>query len=81
MNDWCRSLDIEVPSLASVKDHTEANTYSLLIVALLEEGRPLSLAEVADRFEDAGIAPAPRALRSLKRCRPARAPVYRDGDH
>ena len=55
--------------------------YSLLIVALLEEGGPLTLQNVADQFEHAGIGTKAEALRSLQRCRPARAPVYRDGDH
>lgn len=40
----------------------------------------MTLVEVATRFDEAGIAPADHALRSLKRCKPARAPVYRDGD-
>ncbi len=33
------------------------------------------------RFEEAGLAPAPEALASLKQCQPARPPIYRDGDH
>jgi len=80
-NPTCRSLGIAPPDLARLKDHREANTYSLLIVALLERGVPMTLAEVADRFAAAGVAPRERALLSLKRCKPARAPVYRDGDH
>jgi hypothetical protein len=52
-----------------------------LIVALLERGQPMTLVEVAERFTEAGIArAADAALASLQRCRPARAPVYRDGD-
>lgn len=77
---YCEALGIDVPSLESVRDHEEAGPYSLLIVALLERGSPMTLAEVAGRFDEAGIAPAANALVSLKRCRPARAPVYRDGD-
>ncbi|MBX3161893.1 MAG: hypothetical protein KF773_38385 [Deltaproteobacteria bacterium] len=49
-------------------------------MALLERGGPMSLDEVAGRFADAGIASAADALAALKRCRPARPPVYRDGD-
>lgn len=78
--DWCEVLDIEAPCLEAVKDHREANTYALLIVALLERGAALSLAEVAERFEAAGIDLRGRALRSLQRCRPGRPPVYREGD-
>lgn len=81
MTNWyCDELGIEVPRLEQVKDHREANVYVLLIVALLEHGSPMTLAQVARRFEEAGIAPVDRALASLQRCRPDRAPVYRDGD-
>lgn len=79
-NPWCRALGIQVPVLESVADHPEANTYSMLIVALLEAGEPMTLSEVAYRFEVAGIADQPDARRSLARCKPDRAPVYRDGD-
>jgi hypothetical protein len=79
-NPWCRALGIQVPALESVVDHPEANTYSMLIVALLEAGEPMTLSEVAYRFEVAGIADRPDARRSLSRCKPDRAPVYRDGD-
>jgi len=80
VNAWCEILSIAVPSLRSVRGHPEANTFALLLVALLERGEPMTLEDVARRFKEAGIASAPDALRSLKRCRPARPPVYRDGD-
>ena len=62
------------------KDHREANYYRLLLVFLLERGEPVTLREAAQRFEEAGVAPAVHALASLKRCKPGRAPIYRDGD-
>lgn len=40
----------------------------------------MTLAEAARRFEEAGIAPARDALASLRRCKPGRPPIYRDGD-
>ena len=80
MNPYCQALGIEVPRLEAAKNSPDANTYSLLIVALLELGRPITLEAAAARFEGAGIAPAGQALASLKRCRPARPPIYRDGD-
>jgi hypothetical protein len=55
-------------------------TTPLLIVALLEHGGPMTLTQVAARFEVAGIASAEDALRALQRCQPARPPIYRDGD-
>lgn len=79
-NDWCRTLGIEPPALDAVAHHREANTFALLLVALLERGRPMTLAEAAIRFEEAGIAERARALSSLKRCKPGRPPIYRDGD-
>jgi hypothetical protein len=69
-----------VPDLEVTKDHRDANTYSLLIVVLLERGGAVTLKEAAERFEEAGVAPAAKALMSLKRCKPARPPIYRDGD-
>lgn len=80
-NPYCDALGIDVPAVEAVKDHREVNTYALLIVALIERGGPMTLAEVAQRLAAAGVAPAERALLSLKRCKPARPPVYRDGDH
>ena len=79
-NPYCKALGIDIPDLARAKDHPDANFYSLLIVALLERGGPLTLLEAAQRFEAAGIAPAVSALQSLKRCKPARPPIYRDGE-
>jgi len=61
-------MRIDVPSLERVKDHPEANNYSLLIAALLERGEPMTLEEVAGRFEEVGIAPVEHALRSVQRC-------------
>ncbi len=65
-NSYCDALRIEVPALENVKDHPEANAYSLLIVALLERGDAMTLAEVAERFAAAGVAPVELALRSLQ---------------
>ena len=79
-NDWCRTLGIEPPTLPAVVHHREANTFALLLVALLERGESMTLADVATRFEEAGIAGRARALASLNRCKPGRPPVYRDGD-
>ncbi len=79
-NPYCEALGIQVPRLEVAAESREANYYSLLIVALLERGEPITLEEAAKRFEEAGVAAADRALASLKRCRPARSPLYRDGD-
>ncbi len=80
-NGYCAALGIRVPRLEDARSSSDANCYSLFLVALLEQGEPMTLAEAAVRFEEAGVAPAQEALASLKRCKPARAPIYRDGDH
>ena len=77
---YCDALGIGIPQLEVAKDHRDANYYGLLIVVLLERGEPVTLQQAAARFEEAGVAPAAQALASLKRCKPARAPIYRDGD-
>ena len=80
-NTYCERLGISVPSLTAVQAHPEANTYALLIVTLLEHGQPMTLADVAQKFEAAGVVShVDDAYFSLKLCRPARPPVYRDGD-
>lgn len=40
----------------------------------------MTLEQVAERFDAADLMPQEKALRSLKRCRPDRPPVYRHGD-
>ena len=79
-NPYCNALGIGIPQLEVAKDHRDANYYGLLIVVLLERGEPVTLQQAAARFEEAGVAPAAQALASLKRCKPARPPIYRDGD-
>ena len=79
-SDWCRILGIDRPTLEEVTNQPDANTFARLIVVLLEHGEPTTLEAAAERFEAAGIATRKAALLALKRCRPARPPVYRDGD-
>ena len=70
------------PRVEDAKSSPDANCYSLLLVALLERGEPITLEDVAVRLAAAGVAQSPGdALASLKRCRPARAPICRDGNH
>lgn len=79
-NAYCQALGIQVPRLETVRTNPDANYYSLLIVALLERGEPITLKEAAARFEEAGVTPSHEALASLKRCKPARPPIHRDGN-
>lgn len=77
---WCQTLGIASPRLEAVAGHREANTFALLLVALLERDEPATLADVAARFDEAGIADRASALVALRRCRPGRPPVHREGD-
>src|SRR5262245_43542731 len=55
VNSYCEQLGIAVPSLTAVRNHPEANTYALLIVTLLQHGRPMTLGDVAQEFAAAGV--------------------------
>ena len=80
-NAYCAALGISPPRIDDAKASPDANYYSLLIIALLERGGPMTLAEAAARFAAAEVtSSANEALAALKRCKPARAPIYRDGD-
>jgi hypothetical protein len=80
-NAYCAALGISPPRIEDAKSSPDANYYSLLIIALLERGAPMTLEEVAARFAAAGVTSnTEEALAALKRCKPARAPIYRDGD-
>ena len=80
VNRYCEALKIEIPQLEAVIGHRNASAYSLLIVAILERGAPMTLVEAAKRLQAAGAGLAADVLTALKKCRPARPPVYRYGD-
>ncbi len=77
---WCETLGITRPDLAVVARHPQANTFALLLCALLERGESMTLREVAARLAALGIMDEDSALLSLQRCRPGRPPAYRDGE-
>ena len=80
MNAYCDALGIDSPSVEAAAHSRDANYYSLLIAVLLERGGPVTLEDAARRIATAGIGAAENVLDSLKRCKPARPPVYRHGD-
>lgn len=80
MNAYCEALGIAVPSVEKAARSRDACSYSLLIAVLLERGGPVTLEEAAQRIAAAGDGNASSVLQSLKRCRPARPPIYRNGD-
>jgi hypothetical protein len=79
-NPYCEALGIEVPSVEAIRERGDANYFALLIAVLLERGEPVALPDAAERLERAGVGPQDEVLTSLKRCRPGRPPVYREGE-
>ncbi|MDD5677068.1 MAG: hypothetical protein PHW60_03630 [Kiritimatiellae bacterium] len=79
-NPYCDALKIAVPSVEKAAQSRDACIYSLLIAVLLEHGGPVTLEQAAKRIAAAGVGDANNVLDSLKRCRPARPPIYRDGE-
>ena len=85
-NLYCEPLGIEVPVLERVVgsrspvDGRAPSLFHLMVVALLERGAPMTLEEITARLQAAGAGPQGRLLASLKKSRPAREPVFRDGD-
>ncbi len=85
-NAYCEVLGIEVFQLERLVGKRlvvggRPGIFQWLVMALLERGAPMLLEEVAERLEHAGVGPVADLLGSLKKCRPARPPVYKDGDH
>ena len=68
-NAYCATLGISPPRIDDAKASPDANYYSLLIIALLERGAPMTLAEAAARFAAAGVtSSANEALAALTGC-------------
>ena len=80
MNAYCDALGINIPSVETAAQSRDANCYSLLIAVLLERGGPVTLEQAAKRIAVAVVGDDGIVLDSLKRCRPARPPIYRNGD-
>mgnify|MGYP000524512305 CR=1 FL=1 len=79
---WCESVGIDPPDLADVVARKpRLSTFRRMVAALLEHGAPMTLDEVAARFEAVGLGPAAASRRSLSRCRPGSRPVFREGEH
>jgi len=79
-NPYCDALGIAVPSVEKAVQSHDACSYSLLIAVLLERGGPVTLEQAAQRIAAATGNAVKDVLASLKRCKPARPPIYRNGD-
>ncbi|XXY47234.1 hypothetical protein WME91_45245 [Sorangium sp. So ce269] len=78
-NRYCERLGIAVPRVEDVAAQGTAKLFHLMIVALLERGGPMTLDEIAERLEVAGVLAATGDLaHSLRKAWHGMAPVYRD---
>ncbi|WP_437572712.1 hypothetical protein [Sorangium sp. So ce542] len=78
-NRYCERLGIAVPRVEDVAAQGTAKLFHLMIVALLERGGPMTLDEIAERLESAGVlAETGDLAHSLKKAWHGMAPVYRD---
>ncbi|WP_437946123.1 hypothetical protein WME98_35690 [Sorangium sp. So ce296] len=78
-NRYCERLGIAVPRVEDVAAQGTAKLFHLMIVALLERGGPMTLDEIAERLEAAGVVAETGDLtHSLRKAWHGMAPVYRD---
>lgn len=80
-NAYCERLGIDVPALERFVEGPRPTLLSLMVLALLEHGSPLSVEEIADRLLDAGVrAPSGDMVYSLRRAWHGLAPVVKEPD-
>src|SRR4051812_50217164 len=78
-NRYCERLGIAVPRVEDVATRGTAKLFHLMVVALLERGAPMTLDEIAERLEEAGvIAETGDIAYSLQKAWHGMEPVYRD---
>ncbi len=80
-NLYCERLGLSIPRLEDVVGRKGVKLFHLMVVALLERGRPMGLADLAGRLRAAGIVAASGDLAlSLKKAWHGTEPVYRHAD-
>ena len=78
-NPYCEKLEIPVPSVDTLASLSNISLFHLMVVALLEEGRPLSLDAIAERLLSAGATSAIGDMKkSLLKAWHGLEPIYRD---
>jgi hypothetical protein len=78
-NRYCERLGIDVPRVEAVAERGTAKLFHLMVTALLERGAPMTLDEIADRLEAAGVvAETGDVAYSLQKAWHGMEPVYRD---
>ncbi len=80
-NLYCERLGLSIPRLDDVVGRKGVKLFHLMVVALLELGRPMGLGDLAGRLSGAGIVAGSGDLaRSLKKAWHGMERVYRDAD-
>jgi hypothetical protein len=78
-NRYCERLGIAVPRVEDVVERGTAKLFHLMVVALLERGASMTLDEIAERLEAAGVvAPTGNVAYSLQKAWHGMEPVHRD---
>lgn len=80
-NLYCERLGLPVPRLEDVVHRKQIRLFHLMVVALLERGRPMGLGDLAGRLNSAGVVAASGDLAlSLTKAWHGSQPVYRDAE-
>lgn len=78
-NVYCGRLGISVPNVERELQRKSPKLFHLLVVALLENGGPMSMQEIGSRLLEAGFLPRTGDIMlSLKRSWRGSEPVYKD---
>ncbi|MBI2828319.1 MAG: hypothetical protein HYX77_03470 [Acidobacteria bacterium] len=79
-NRYCERIGLaSVPCVEDVLDRDEVSLFHLMVVALLERGRPMTVEQIAERLTEAGaVARSGDMVLALKRAWHGREPVFRD---
>ncbi len=78
-NLYCERLGLPIPYLDDVVGRKGVKLFHLMVVALLESGRPIGLDDLASRLRAAGVVAGSGDLAlSLKKAWHGMEPVYRD---
>jgi hypothetical protein len=78
---YCELIRIPTPSLDDLAGRRDVKLFHLMVVALLERGGPMSIDELADRLDDAGVLVPTDDLRmSLSKAWHGLKPIYRAPD-
>lgn len=80
-NLYCERLGLSIPLLNDIVGRKGVKLFHLMVVALLERGRPMNLGDLAGRLRAAGVVAGSGDLAlSLKKAWHGMEPVYRDAE-